>query len=210
MARCRRSAHGDVSAATYRNDIGAAELSAAWTDPAFDPSLACVYYARILEIPTPRWSTYNAVRHGKPLPANVPASVQQRAWTSPVWYTPSDRADRPAAEGLFTVAQLADRGIRPMTDDEIRAVTVGRTVRSVNLVTGFEAILHYGADGNRSLMGLGDRPVVTPYEIRDSRRIETTVLGERMSVALFSVDGRTLGARDDEAGYVNYEAFATS
>ena len=202
----------DVTTATYRNDIGAAELSAAWTDPAFDPSLACAYYARILEIPTPRWSTYDAVRHGKPIPANAPASVQQRAWTSPVWYTPSesDRARRPAAAGLYTVAQLADRGIHPMTDDEIRAVTVGRTVRSVNLVTGFEATLHYGADGNRSLMGLGDRPVVTPYEIRDDRRIETTLLGERMSVALFSVDGRTLGARDDEAGYVNYEAFTTS
>lgn len=111
---------------------------------------------------------------------------------------------------MYTVAQLADRGIRPMTDDEIRAVAMGRTVRSVNLVTGFEATLHYGADGNRSLMGLGDRPVVTPYEIRDGRRIETILLGERMSVALFSVDGRTLGARDDEAGYVNYEAFAMS
>ena len=58
-------------------------------------------------------------------------------------------------------------------------------------------------------VGLGDRPVVTPCEIRDGRRVETTLLGERMSVALFSVDGRTLGARDDEAGDVNYEAFAT-
>lgn len=79
-----------------------------------------------------------------------------------------------------------------------------------NLATGFEATLRYGADGNRSLMGLGDRPVVTPNEIRDGRRIETTLPGERMSFALFSVDGRTLGARDDEAGYVNYEAFAMS
>ena len=180
--------------------------------PGFDPSLACVYYARILEIPTPRWSTYDAVRHGKQLPANVPATVQQRAWTSPIWYTPSDHdcADRPAAEDLYTVAQLAERGIHPMTDDEIRAVTEGRTVRSVNLLTGFEATLHYGADGNRSLTGFGDRPVVTPYEIRDGRRIETTLLGERMAVALFSVDGRILGARDDEAGYVNYEAFTMS
>ena len=201
----------NVSAATYTNDIGVAELSAAWTDPDFDPSLACVYYARILEIPTPRWSTYDAVKHSKPLPATAPAAVQQRAWTSPIWYTPSenDRASRTAAEGMYTVTQLTDRGIHPMTDDQIRAVTVGRTVRSVNLLTGFEATLHYGADGNRSLMGLGDRPVVTPYEIRDGRRIETTLLGERMSVALFSVNGRTLGARDDEAGYVNYEAFAT-
>ena len=79
-----------------RNDIGASELSAAWTDPEFDPSVACVYYARILEIPTPRWSTYDAVKHGKHLPASVPASVQQRAWTSPIWYTPSE-ATVPAA-----------------------------------------------------------------------------------------------------------------
>ena len=56
-------------------------------------------------------------------------------------------------------------------------------------------------------MGLGDRPVVTPYEIKDGRRIETSLLGHRMSVALYSVDGRILGGRDDEAGYVNYEAF---
>ena len=201
----------DVSSATYTNDIGAAELSAAWTDPDFDPALACVYYARILEIPTPRWSTYDAVKHGQPRPTNVPASDQQRAWTSPIWYTPSEdeRAGRTGAEGMYTVAQLADRGIHPMTDEEIRAVTVSRTVRSVNLLTGFEATQHYGADGNRSLMGLGDRPLVTPYEIRDSRRIETTLLGEQMSVALFSIDGRTLGARDDEAGYINYEAFTT-
>ena len=199
----------DVSSATYRNDIGAAELAGAWTDPEFDPGVASTYYARILEIPTPRWSTYDAVKHGLPIPTNAPATVQQRAWTSPVWYTPSeqDRAERPTPEGLFTVAQLADRGIAPMTDEEIRAVTVGRTVRSVNLVTGFEVTIHYGADGNRSLMGLGDRPTVTPYEIRDGRRIETSLLGDRMSITLFSVDGRVLGAREDEAGYVNYEAF---
>ena len=60
--------------------------------------------------------------------------------------------------------------------------------------------LHYSRDGNRSLTGLSDRPLVTPYEIRDGRRIETTLLGDQISVALFSVDGRILGAREDEAG----------
>ena len=131
-------------------------------------------------------------------------NIASRSSTSAI----ANSAERPTPEGLFTVAELADRGIAPMTDDEIRAVTVGKTVRSVNLVTGFEVTIHYGADGSRSLMGLGDRPTVTPYEIRDGRRIETSLLGDRMSIALFSVDGRVLGAREDEAGYVNYEAFA--
>jgi hypothetical protein len=198
----------DVNRASYTNDIGATELSAAWTDLDFDPSMPCVYYARILEIPTPRWSTYDAVRHNTPLETSVPATVQQRAWTSPVWYTPSeeDRAVvEPSAETLYTVAQLADRGVRAMTDDEISQVTVGHTLRTVNLVTGQTATLHYSKDGKRTLIGLSDRPLVTPYEIRDGRRIETSLLGDQISVALFSVDGRTLGALGHEAGYVNFE-----
>ena len=164
----------DVNRATYANDIGATELSAAWTDLDFDPSVPCVYYARILEIPTPRWSTYDAVRHRQPLTTAVPAAVQQRAWTSPVWYTPGEQ-DRAAApeprEDIFTVARLGERGILPMGDEEIREVTVGRTVRTVNLVTGQAATLHYSRDGKRTVAGLSDRPLVTPYEIRDGRRI---------------------------------------
>lgn len=164
--------------------------------------------ARVLEIPTPRWSTYDSVKHGKPLPTKAPATVQQRAWTSPIWYTPTDqdRSERPSIPGLYTVADLAAHGIAPMTDEEILAVTSGHTIRSVNLITGYEVILHHWSDGNRSLMGLADRPVVTPYTIQDGRRIETSLLGDHMSVALYPVDGRILGARDDEAGYVNYEA----
>jgi hypothetical protein len=199
----------DITKATYTNDIGATELSAAWIDADFDPSVPCVYYARVLEIPTPRWSTYDAVHHGTALTTGVPATVQQRAWTSPVWYTPNaEERERQHAgdEEVLTVAQLAERGIRPMTDDKIREVTVGRTVRTVNLVTGQAATIHYGEDGQRSLMGLSDRPLVTPYEIRDGRRIETSVLGDQIAVTLFSVDGRILGAREDEIGYVNYEA----
>jgi hypothetical protein len=168
-----------------------------------------VYYARILEIPTPRWSTYDAVRDRQPLTTAVPAAVQQRAWTSPVWYTPGEQDRAPAPEpreDIFTVARLAERGILPMGDEEIREVTVGRTVRTVNLVTGQSATLHYSRDGKRTVAGLSDRPLVTPYEIRDGRRIETTVLGDAFSVALFSVDGRILCAREDEAGFVNWEA----
>ena len=79
----------DVKTATYQNTIGAAELKAVWTEPDFDASLHAVYYVRVLEIPTPRWSTYDAVRTGAPLPDKAPLTVQERAWTSPVWYTPT-------------------------------------------------------------------------------------------------------------------------
>ncbi|TFG84166.1 MAG: DUF3604 domain-containing protein [Chromatiales bacterium] len=78
----------DLKTATYSNDIGSPELLGSWTDKSFDPSQAAVYYARVLQIPTPRWSTYDAVRAGLPLLKDVPATVSERAWTSPIWYTP--------------------------------------------------------------------------------------------------------------------------
>jgi len=78
----------DIEKATYTNSIGASQLQAAWTDSDFDPTLPAVYYVRVLEIPTPRWSTYDAAKLGVATPEDLPTSIQERAWTSPIWYTP--------------------------------------------------------------------------------------------------------------------------
>ncbi len=78
----------DVANATYTNSIGDAMLMAYWKDPDFDPSERAFYYVRVIEIPTPRWTAYDAKRFGIEMPDEVPMTVQDRAYTSPIWYTP--------------------------------------------------------------------------------------------------------------------------
>ncbi|MEP4461952.1 DUF3604 domain-containing protein, partial [Roseibium sp.] len=79
----------DLATALYTNDIGAPMLLGSWTDPDFDPQAGAFYYARAIEIPTPRWTTYDAVRNGLPLLPEVAATIQERAWGSPIWYRPA-------------------------------------------------------------------------------------------------------------------------
>ena len=78
----------DTKTATYTNSIGTTQLIGEWSDPEFDPQTTALYYARVLEIPTPRWTTHLAVQNRLPLSTDVPASIQERAWTSPVFYSP--------------------------------------------------------------------------------------------------------------------------
>jgi hypothetical protein len=78
----------NVAEATYMNSVGAAFFGAQWRDPEFNPAEPAFYYVRVIEIPTPRWTTYDAKVFGVKLPGDVPASIQERAYTSPIWYTP--------------------------------------------------------------------------------------------------------------------------
>jgi hypothetical protein len=79
----------DTRTATWKNTIGEPELIAVWADPDFDPKLRAFYYARVIEIPTPRWTLYDAVRFNVKIPSSVPLTLQERAYTSPIWYSPS-------------------------------------------------------------------------------------------------------------------------
>lgn len=79
----------DLRTATWTNTIGAPELIAVWKDPDFDPKQPAFYYGRVIEIPTPRWTAYDVVRFGVTPPKGTRMTVTERAYTSPIWYSPS-------------------------------------------------------------------------------------------------------------------------
>ena len=136
----------DVENATYTNTIGAVELKTVWTDPEFDPSLHAFYYARVLEIPTPRWTTIQAKQLGVAPPDVVAATIQERAWSSPIWYTPSAEARKNVKPGI-TVADLKKKGAVALSDAQLRALIVEKSVWLENTVTGDRYQIVYGASG---------------------------------------------------------------
>lgn len=79
----------DVKEATWTNTVGDPELITVWKDPDFDASLKAFYYVRVIEIPTPRWTAYEAKCFNVQMPKEVPMVTQERAYTSPIWYTPA-------------------------------------------------------------------------------------------------------------------------
>ncbi len=197
----------DVAAATYTNDIGAPGLASSWTDPDFDPGMRAFYYARIIEIPTPRWSTYDAKRLGVAAPQ--PATIQERAWTSPIWYVPND-ADRAAAEstreGTIRVADLEARGITALDEGQVGDLVVGSTLRVVNVVTGEVGLVSFAEDGVQTINLPPHRVIRQEYEIgADGRLHQHSLRGQPVAFTIFEVDGSYIAARDDETGYCNYE-----
>ena len=88
--RCRTTVGStvDVANATWTNSIGDTELIKVWRDPDFDPQERAVYYVRVLEIPPPRWTAYDAKYYGLDVSDEVPVTTRERAYTSPIWYTP--------------------------------------------------------------------------------------------------------------------------
>ena len=147
----------DITNATYTNTIGAVELKTVWTDPDFDPSLHAFYYARVLEIPTPRWTTYDAKNLGVPPPSNVAATVQDRAWTSPIWYTPTAEAREGAARA--DRGRLTQRGAVALDDTQLRDMIVGKTFKVHNTATDQRFEITYAAGGRRIISRInGKKP----------------------------------------------------
>ena len=138
----------DLEKATYTNSVGSTELKTVWTDPEFDASLHAFYYARVLEIPTPRWTLIQAVKSGLPPPDIVPLTGQERAWTSPIWYTPSAEARKNAPAGM-TVADLKKKGATALNDAQLKALIVGKAMWLRNNVTGEQFSQNFTTEGRR-------------------------------------------------------------
>jgi hypothetical protein len=209
----------DIEKATYTNDVGSVELKGVWSDPDFDASLHGFYYARVLEIPTPRWTLIQAVKSGLPPPDVVPLTGQERAWTSPVWYTPSAEARKNAPEGT-TVADLKKKGAAALNDAQLKALIVGKAFWLRNNVTGEQFWQSFTAEGQTTLFRIGTDASVpsgygnverdgyqgttSPYKIEDGKLI-TFVSQDPYALTFHKLGDTYYAARSNEFGYANYE-----
>ena len=136
----------DLEKATYTNSIGAVELKTVWSDPEFDPSVPAFYYARVLEIPTPRWTTIQAAQLGIAPPDVVATTVQERAWSSPIWYSPTIEARKVAKNGP-TIDDLKKQGAVALNDTQLKALIIDKSPWLQNNVTGTKFKIIYSASG---------------------------------------------------------------
>jgi hypothetical protein len=213
----------NIEQASYTNTVGAVELRAVWTDPEFDPSLNAFYYARVLEIPTPRWTTIQAKNLGIKPPDVVAATVQERAWSSPIWYTPTTEARTAAKPGL-TVASLRQRGALALNDAQLKELIVGKSTWVRNNATGsvFRAI--WSETGRRLITNVDDA-IPLPGQIGDvmhsgelgapshyaikNGKIVTAVGNLPYEVTVYKLGDKYFAARSNEFGYANYEVVPT-
>jgi hypothetical protein len=213
----------DIEKATYTNSVGSTELSAAWSDPDFDASQHAFYYARVLEIPTPRWTTIQAAQMGIAPPDVVPSTVQERAWSSPIWYTPGADARKNAPAGM-TVADLKAKGATQLGDAQLKSLVVGKAFWVRNNVTGQTFSASYTAEGHANFWHIGKNEVVpsgfgnvvrdgylgttVPYKVEGGKVI-TFVSQDPYSVTVYRLGDTYYGARSNEFGYANYEIIPT-
>ena len=209
----------NLADATYTNTIGSVELKGVWTDPEFDPSLDAFYYLRALEIPTPRWTTIQAHELGIAPPSNVAATIQERAWSSPVWYTPTKELREAGAKGA-TVADLTAKGATALDDAALTDLIVGKTTWVKNTVTGEVFSIVWTSSGQRLINNV-DGSIPQPSEVGDvlhggltgqgtayaikDGAIVTTLDNTAYEVRVYKVGDTYMAARNNEFGFANYE-----
>jgi hypothetical protein len=223
----------NITEATYKNSEGAVELKKVWQDPEFDPSLYAFYYARALEIPTPRWTTIQAHELGIVPPTSgtslgveqpIALTVQERAWSSPIWYTPTAEARAKAPKGV-TVADLKQQGAAALDDTALKKLIVGNVVKVRDNVTGHTYEILYGENGRRLIASVdGKQPepgdpfhvedsnsmgAPAHYEIKDGKIV--TMLGNvPFDVSVYKIGDKYVAARGSEFGYANYEVVSVT
>ena len=212
----------DIDKASYSNSLGSVELKKVWTDPAFDPSQHAFYYARVLEIETPRWTTIQAKQLGIAPPDTVPPTVQERAWSSPIWYTPTDKARKAAQPGL-TVAALKGKGAKQLTQQQLEALLIGKAHWYRNNVTGELFKVSYRKEGQQTVYHVG-RNIHQPslvgdvarngyegmsagYSIKDGK-VVTLLQDHPLEATFYKLGDMVYAARSNEFGYANYELLA--
>ncbi|HET9832591.1 MAG TPA: DUF3604 domain-containing protein [Vicinamibacterales bacterium] len=209
----------DLQKATYSNTVGATELKTVWRDPEFDPRLHAFYYVRVLEIPTPRWTLIQAVKAGIPPPDVVPLTGQERAWSSPIWYTPSAEAQKLKATGM-TVADLRGKGATPLTNEQLKSLVVGKAFWVRNNVTGDQFSQNFTTEGHMTLFHVGRNAVMPsaygnvvregyegttmPYKI-DGAKLIMNLSQDPYAFTFYKLGDTYYGARSNEFGYANYE-----
>ncbi len=209
----------DLDKATYTNSLGAAELKTVWTDPDFDASQHAFYYARVIEIPTPRWTLIQAVKSGLPPPDIVPLTGQERAWSSPIWYAPSAEARKAAPPGM-TVAELKKKGASQLNDAQLKALVVGKAFWVQNNVTGEQFSQNFTAEGQTIVFrvgwnakvpsnvgdveGDGYKGLTGPYKIEGGKLV-IPVSQHPYSLTFHKLGNTIYAARSNEFGYANYE-----
>ena len=209
----------DLEKATYTNSVGSTELKTVWTDPEFDASLHAFYYARVLEIPTPRWTLIQAVKAGLPPPDVVPLTGQERAWSSPIWYTPSAEARKNAPAGM-TVTELKKKGASALSDAQLKALIVGKAFWLRNNVTGEQFSQNFTTEGQTIVFRVGtnaDMPssfgnverdgykgTTSAYKIEGGKLV-IPVSQDPYALTFYKLGDTYYAARSNEFGYANYE-----
>lgn len=223
----------DIKDASYTDTIGAAELKGSWTDPDFNPADDAFYYARAIAIPTPRWTTIQAKELGITPPEIVAATVQERAWSSPIWYAPTAE-QRAIAQTGTTEADLKKQGAVTLDEATLKSLLVGKYTWIRNNVTGGIFKVQWGEDGQMLIMNVDPR-IPQPSEIGDMEsssylgapgnyairdgKIVTWFGNREYNFTVYKVAGGSkdlmskgdtyVAARSNEFGYANYEVVST-